>query len=280
MMGGDPGRLNYSNVSMIDIIAQAYQVKDYQISGPDWLGSQRFDIVAKLPPDTPKKQIPLMLQSLLAERFKLTIHREKKDLPGYALVVGKNGPKLKESQVDPASPVDEAPPAADGGAVVGGGGRGLGGGGGLGGGRGAARNGMPPMPAGGSFMMMRGRGHIDAKKQDLSSIANMLARQLDRPVVDQTGLKGTYDYSLDWTPDGSEGGERFGPGGRSGEGVGAGAPPTGGGGRGLTVGAPDGNSGPPLLTAIQEQLGLRLERRKVPLDLIVIDHVEKTPIDN
>src|SRR5215831_3473472 len=66
IMGGDPGRVNYSNVSLRDIIAQAYQVKDYQISGPDWLGSQRFDIIATLAPNTPKDQIPLMLQSLLA----------------------------------------------------------------------------------------------------------------------------------------------------------------------------------------------------------------------
>src|SRR5260370_38721510 len=104
---------------------------------------------------------------------------------------------------------------------------------------------MPPMPAGGSSMMMRGRGHIDAKKQDLSSIANMLALQVDRPVVDETGLKGTYDYTLDWTPDGSEGGLRLGPGGRGGdggvEGAGAAAPATGGAAGVPATGALDGD---------------------------------------
>jgi len=138
------------------------------------------------------------------------------------------------------------------------------------------------MPTSGSFMMMRGRGHIDGKKQDLSSIANMLAHQVDRPVVDETGIKGIYDYTLDWTPADNEGGQRFGPVGRGGEGTGAraAAPPTGGDRIAPMAGVLDGNSGIPLLTAIQQQLGLKLEAKKVPLDLIVIDHAEKVPTEN
>jgi uncharacterized protein (TIGR03435 family) len=271
IMGGDPGRVNYSNVSLRDIIAQAYQVKDYQITGPDWLGSQRFDIIATLAPNTPKDQIPLMLQSLLAERFKLTLHRENKDLPGYALVVAKNGPKLKESPPDPAIAAGDGHPANGGVAIIGGGGRGLGGGGGFGGGSGARRITMTPMPADGSFMTKKGRGHVEGKKQDLSSIASMLAREVDRPVVDETGLKGTYDYTLDWTPEGSEGGTRFRPGGR-GDGQAAGA--------GAEVPATANSSAPSLLAAIQQQLGLKLEARRVPLDLLVIDHAEKVPTEN
>lgn len=271
MMGGDSGRLNYSNVSLKDIIAQAYQVKDYQISGPDWLGSERFDIVAKLPPGTPKDQIPLMLQSLLAERFKLQLHREKKDLPGYALVVDKKGSKLKESPVDPASSADGAPQADGSVAIIGGGGRGLGGGGGLGGGRRAAGN-AASMPAGSSFILAKGRGHLEGKKQDLPSIANMLARELDRPVMDETGIKGTYDYTLDWMPDASEGGQRLGAGG-GGEGRGARATAS-------TASTPDANLAPPLLMAIQQQLGLRLEAKKILLDLIAIDHAQRVPTEN
>src|ERR1051326_1052992 len=79
-MGGDPGRLDWTNVSLRDIIRQAYQVKDYQITGPDWMGSTRFDVVAKVPADTPRSKVPEMLQSLLAERFKLSIHRDTKEL--------------------------------------------------------------------------------------------------------------------------------------------------------------------------------------------------------
>src|ERR1700720_191302 len=80
-MGGDPGRADYNNVSLRDIIRQAYGVKDYQISGPDWMNSARFDIVAKLPDGAPRDQVPMMWQTLLAERFKLQIHRETKELP-------------------------------------------------------------------------------------------------------------------------------------------------------------------------------------------------------
>src|ERR1051325_10982147 len=84
-MGGgpgskDPGRINYSNVSLRDLVRQAYGLKDYQISGPDWLNSVRFDVVATLPPNSTKEQFQVMMQNLLAVRFKMTVHREKKDL--------------------------------------------------------------------------------------------------------------------------------------------------------------------------------------------------------
>src|SRR5207249_5172791 len=105
--------VDYANVSLRDLIRRVYEVKEYQVSGPDWMKSARFDIVAKIPSDTPKEQVPLMLQTLLAERFKLAIHRETKDLPMYALVVGRNGPKMKESLKEPE--IDpNAPPAGSG----------------------------------------------------------------------------------------------------------------------------------------------------------------------
>src|SRR6476620_8172887 len=87
-MGGDPGRIDYANVSLKDVIRLAYRVKNYQIAGPDWLESARFNIVAKLPEGSSREQIPEMLQALLAERFKLALHRETKELPVYGLVVG------------------------------------------------------------------------------------------------------------------------------------------------------------------------------------------------
>ena len=113
MRGGpgssDPGQITYNNVTVKDVVMNAYGVKRFQISGPGWLDSERYDIVAKLPRGATKAEFMVMLQNLLAERFKLTLHREKKDLPMYALVVGKNGPKLKESVDDPAPKEGDAP---------------------------------------------------------------------------------------------------------------------------------------------------------------------------
>src|SRR5947209_7412353 len=100
-MAGDPGRVDYANVSLRDVIRIAYGVKEYQVSGPDWISATRFDILAKLPEGAPREEVPQMLQTLLAERFKLTVHRETKEHSMYALVVGKNGPKLKPAEADP-----------------------------------------------------------------------------------------------------------------------------------------------------------------------------------
>ncbi len=100
-MGGDPGMVDYKNVSLKALIARAYEMKEYQVTGPDWLDSERFDVLAKTPPDTPGDRVPLMLQTLLAERFKLTGHREQKVMPVYAMVVGKSGFKLKPLEGDP-----------------------------------------------------------------------------------------------------------------------------------------------------------------------------------
>ena len=107
MRGGpgspDPGQITYSNVSLKNGSDDAYEVKGYQITGPKWLDSERFDIVAKIPKGATKEQFQMMLQNLLAERFKLTLHRETKELPIYALVVGKGGPKMKETVDDDAA---------------------------------------------------------------------------------------------------------------------------------------------------------------------------------
>src|SRR5205085_5420557 len=140
-----------------------------QISGPDWLDSTRFNVVAKVPPDAPGEQIPLMWQSLLADRFKLTLHRDKKELPVYVLVVAKNGPKLKEAEDNGAS---MAPPPGAG-----------------------------PGFRGGRGMVQMGRGRLTARKMNVSGFADILSRQMDRPVVDMTELKGFYDFTLEWTPD-------------------------------------------------------------------------------
>ena len=269
MRGGpgspDPGQITYSNVTVKNVLMNAYGVKGFQISGPGWLDSERYDIVAKLPRGATKAQFMVMLQNLLAERFKLTLHREKKDLPMYALVVGKNGPKLKESVDDPPPKEGDAPKAggpADGPVVMG---------------RMAmGKDGFPVLPpgAGGrgstAIMLMNGNARMTATKQSMAGLAEMLSGQLDLPVVDMTGLTGKYDYTLYFAPEGGLGMK-----------LGMLAPPPGEGGGGAPMAsAPDAQSSPNLFSALQEQLGLKLEQRKGPVDLLVIDHLEKAPVEN
>lgn len=106
----DSARVDIGNLSLADLIRTAYKVKPYQVSGPEWMGGLRWDIVAKMPEGGTREQVPAMLQALLAERFKLAIHHDSKDHAVYALVVGKNGLKMKEAEPDP---VVAAPPAAE-----------------------------------------------------------------------------------------------------------------------------------------------------------------------
>jgi uncharacterized protein (TIGR03435 family) len=273
MRGGpgspDPGQITYSNVTVKNVLMNAYGVKGFQISGPGWLDSERYDIVAKVPRGATKAEFMVMLQNLLAERFKLTLHREKKDLPMYALVVGKNGPKLKESVEEPAPKDGDAAKA-----------------GGPGGDRPWAaaamgrltvgRDGFPVLPGrNATAMMLTSAGfRMSANRQSMAGLAEMLSNQLDLPVVDMTGLKGNYDFTLSFAPEGL-GGMRLGappP---------LAAPPPGEGGEGMPAAStPDGQSAPNLFAALQEQLGLKLEQRKGPVDLLVIDHLEKAPVEN
>src|SRR5271157_1598902 len=107
----DGAMVRCSSLPMRSYIRMAYRVNDYQVLGPDWLATENFDIAAKLPDGATRAQLPEMIQSLLADRFKLVLHRDKKEFPVYALVVAKNGPKLKESSPDSGA---EGSPAAKG----------------------------------------------------------------------------------------------------------------------------------------------------------------------
>ena len=268
MAGGpgspDPGQINYSNVTLKNVLMSAYNVKGYQISGPSWLESERFDIVAKVPKGATKEEFRVMLQNLMAERFKLKLHRESKELPIYALVVGKNGVKMKETpKDDPAADAAKGPQAPPPGAF----------------GEGEpprirmGKDGMPQMPPGGpgrGGMMMMGNGgkmRMQASKQKVTQIVEMLGNQLGRPVVDQTGLTADYDFTLEYAPDDT----MRGPAGMM-------PPPPDGGGGGAP--APSDSTGPSLMSALQEQLGLKLEPKKGPIDLLVIDSLEKVPTEN
>jgi uncharacterized protein (TIGR03435 family) len=234
------GRYTASGVTLKLLLQQAFDVRDYQITGgPGWISSERYDINAKAGvPDINRDQIKVLLQSLLAERFQLQVHRETKELPVYQMVIGKNGHKLHASEFQPE---DKPEPKPDPGAPA------------------HAAGGTSDAQKRGAMIRM-GRGMLDAQMANISALANMLGQQLGRPVLDKTGLKGSWDFKLEWTPDESQRSMGFGGAGHEG-------PP------------PGDASGPSLFTALQEQLGLRLETAKGPVEILVIDRVEK-PSEN
>ena len=219
MIGIQPGgRFTATGVTLKMLISQAYDVREFQIvNAPGWAETEHYDINAKaegagerITPD----QLRPMLRALIEERFQLKTHNETKEMPLYALKVGKSGPKLT------ASTGEQGP------------------------------------------MVRMGRGQLTAKKVPMSMLVQQLARQLGRKVIDQTELKGDFDFTLEWAPDlGQGGGGPFG------------GPPS-----------PDAlpsadSSGPSVFTALQEQLGLRLESQKGPVEILAIDKVEK-PSEN
>jgi uncharacterized protein (TIGR03435 family) len=248
----DPGRVTFTNTGLKQLITLAYNLKPYQVTGPDWLDTQRFDVVAKIPPGSSKEQVNQMLQSLLEERFKLTFHSVTREFPLYELVVGKNGHKLKASVVDPSAATagPDAGPGRGGPPSIG-------------------KDGFPTLPPGrpGMLMMMSKDGplRIAANVQSMTDLANMLSNQIGTPVVDKTGLTGTYDFALEFVP------ERIGAGGIGGGLVAPGEVP------GASPGTFDG---PTIFGAVQDQLGLKLEQKKGPLEVMVIDRAERVPSEN
>ncbi|HLW77229.1 MAG TPA: TIGR03435 family protein [Bryobacteraceae bacterium] len=210
----DPGgRYVASGLTVSFMIQQAYDVHDFQITGgPDWIRSQRFDINAK--PENGKglksDDVKMMIRAMLEERFQLKLGRETKDMPIYALVLGKGGVKMPESTVER----DQQ-------------------------------------------QIQMGRGRIIGKGMTTGMLAVQLSRPLGRTVLDKTGLTKNYDFTLEWTPDLE---------GQAVEGSKENAPT-----------APD--TGISVFTAVQEQLGLKLEATKGPVDVLIVEHVGK-PSEN
>jgi uncharacterized protein (TIGR03435 family) len=200
-----------TNMPLRTFIKAAYGVQDYQLSGgPGWLDSERYDIAAKSEGAVLDDKLLLMLRALLEDRFKLTLHREKKELPGYALVIGKSGLKVHEVEHE------------------------------------------------GKSWTRFGRGSLNGHEVSMPALADALSGRLGRPVVDSTGIKGFFDVNLEWTPDQSQ--------------------PRGPKESVEPLPADDGD-GPTIFTALQEQLGLKLEPRKGPVEILVIDRIEK-PSEN
>jgi len=207
------------NTTLNDLISMAYNLHAKQITGgPSWLDSEKYDITGR--PDTPGQpnvtQIKIMIQKLLADRFQLKFHREKKELAVYAITAGKTGTKISKSEADP--------------------------------------NGLPGLFFGGAGPA--GGVNFNVRNATLAEVANTLQGSiLDKPVVDQTGLEGKYDFIVKFTPD---------PGQMAGFG-GGGPPPAN-----TNPDAP-----PDLFAAFQQQLGLRIETAKAPVDVLAIDKIEK-----
>ncbi len=192
------GTVTLTNWSLRMCIAAAWDLDVNQMSGPAWLSTERYDIAAKTSAGTSQADLRLMLQELLTERFKLATHRESKEIPVYAIMIAKGGPRLRASTGDQHLPVIFAPPTR-----------------------------------------LIGQGST------LQSLASALRRAAGRPVIDKTGLAGTFDFTLSYSPDEA---------------------------------ATD--LGPSLFTALQEQLGLRLEPEKSPLETLVVDRAERVPTEN
>jgi uncharacterized protein (TIGR03435 family) len=212
------------NTTLSDMVVFAYGIHAKQIvNAPAWVETEKFDVTAKPEGDGQPNsdQLKVMFQKLLADRFKLTFHRDKKELAVYAIVIGKNGPKLTKSEGNP--------------------------------------NGPPSL-------LFRGLGMLPARNASMTEFAGVMqAAVLDKPVLDQTGLPGKFDFTLTWTPDEFQ----F-------AGLGVRVPPPGD--ARITIG-PGGTSSPDLFTAFQEQLGLKLESTKAPAEVFVVDRVEK-PSEN
>ena len=245
--GGDSCRIE--NFQLRTIIRQAYGAlsDDQIVGGPDALMDGHFDINAKadandaaqmknLSRDDRTRESRLMLQSLLAERFHLKVHIETKELPVYALVIAKGGAKLTASAPPPATPPDEGAPPPK--AAV-------------------APDQLPKTAPRGMSMIRMSSTKIEASASEgtMEQLASMLTNQPDaggRVVIDKTGLTGKYDWSLAWAPS-----------------MGMGGPM-----KGADNGTGSDADAPGLFTALEEQLGLKLEPQKGPVQVVVVDHVE------
>jgi uncharacterized protein (TIGR03435 family) len=237
-------RINYLNLK--DYIAMAYNLKLYQVTAPDWVGSdaERFDISAKLPEGSKRDDVGKMLQNLLEDRFQLKVHLDTKEFPVFALVVGKGGFKLKESA---PGETDTAPGNINVGAS---------------GGRGGVS-----VNLGNGAIFGFANNQLEAKKLTMTSFTDTLSRFMDRPVVDMTDLSGHYDFAVKLTDEDYHAMLI-----RSALAAGVNLPPE-------ALRVLDNASDESLVSGL-DALGLKLERRKEPLPVLVVDHMEKAPSSN
>jgi uncharacterized protein (TIGR03435 family) len=205
-----PGSVTMRSFRMVSVIRWAYGIQEYQVSGPGWLTEARFDIVAKAGSPAPESDLRLMLRALLAERFKLAVHRESRELPSLIVTVGKNGHKLKPNDVE------------------------------------------------GSPSFKTGKMTLTGEGATVSQLTDFLSREMRQPVVNQTGLTGRFNYFLDVNAYITDEARRSG-------GPGGGPPP---------------EAASLIAQAIQAQLGLKIDGRKAPVEMLIVERIEKTPTEN
>jgi len=265
----DGTRATFNYESLNDLIAYAYKLKAYEISGPEWLVTDRFDIAARLPDGATKDDVPEMLRALLVERFKLASHREMQEQPVLALVVGKEGPKLKEAAATTVA-LDENEPLKPG----------------------ETKIDTPDGPMrlmknadGSTTYNMGARGtftlkfdsstlsmHMEASTISMKGFAvmmNTLGGGGGRQIVDMTGLTGMYQAAVDFSLMDLQSS-------LSAQGIDIPRRP-GGGSSGADATDPEGGA---TVSAALEKLGLRLEKSRAKVDRLVVDHVEKSPTEN
>jgi uncharacterized protein (TIGR03435 family) len=241
-------RVNYDYMSMRELIAEAYQVKYHQVVGPDWLNSVRFDIAARMPAPASGDDSPIMLQRLLEERFKLSVHRQSKEQSVLALTVAKRGPKLKEFAPPEAGAGEKSGSGPDGGGKAG-------------------KSVFTFDPATESW-------HFESDAILMADFADMLTATSKmgggdgRTIVDMTGLKGQYHVAVD-IPLAAMRKMALATGVASGEEDGAGTPAS-------AASDPNGLS----LNQSLQNLGLRLELQKAPVAQLVVDRAERTPVED
>jgi uncharacterized protein (TIGR03435 family) len=272
----EPTRAEFTYMALRELIVLAYKVKPYQISGPDWVANERFDVVAKYPDGATKQDVPKMLQALLEDRFKLAVHRETKEHPVLALVVGKGGSKLKDSGVTPP-PIDENAPLKPGEIS-------------LDTANGPARMTVDPKTGGGT-MNMGEKGsvtykmdmanmmmHMNSSQVTMTGFADTLSQFFTllgggRQVVDMTELKGHYEVALDISLADMIAAARA-------QGMDVPPPPPGAPGAGADANAASDPGRGMSLTDAVAAIGLKLEQRKAAVEQLIIDHIEKTPTEN
>lgn len=240
MIRMNPDGFSAKNIPVHMLLTEAFQADEGQVAAePDWARTMNWDIEAKVTGDDVPAlkamsfdQRRTMVRQVLEERFGLKVHHETRDLPVYALVVAKGGPKLTAAKPDPDHPI------------------------------------MPGSPG---RLMFNGR-RLEGGSANMQFLAVVLARPAGRKVIDKTGLTGRYDFTLTWGDEGAGGVP---------VGTAAGGPPPGG--VPATPGGPQGGgdtaAGESIFTALEEQLGLKLEPIKAPVDVVVIDRLEK-PAEN
>jgi uncharacterized protein (TIGR03435 family) len=273
-------RAEYNQMQLRDLIANAYEVKPYQVTGPDFLNGQRFDIAARMPEGSSAADAPNMLRALLEDRFKLEATTKTEDRPVLALIVGKSGPKMKSVAAPPPidwtaelKPGERKMDTGDGPAIMtmrqgSGGGMGMGGATMNMGAKGVMT--YTPKMDGQSFTL-----HMDFSGVTMPALAAMLTQMTTqgpgggsaaKPVVDMTGLAGNYDTTLDFSP-------QMMMNGGSGGGPGGGAP-------GASAASDPGGNGASSIYDSVQKMGLRLDARKAPVEQVSVTHVEKAPTEN